>query len=139
MKKTQKRIKVKRSKSIRKKKGGDCGCGLKDPFKFRGGYGTASFPRELHSNSNIIPLNQNISTGSDPLGTANIIQERFARFSAGGKKSKTRRRRKLKKGGGLLLDPILGNGVSNVILGATGSAGNMNIAYGINGQKPIAM
>jgi len=127
MKGSQRRRKTKRSKTIRKKKGGDCGCGKKS---FMGGYGAASYQGGI--NNSIYPINNNIGGQSDPLAAGNISEERFAKF-VGGRKS----RRKVRFGG-MSADLLLGNfGSSNSVLSSGTTLGGINAAQMINAQKPF--
>lgn len=130
MKKTQhkKRI-MKKRKTIRKKRGGDCGCNKKiaGPYlPFTGGYGTASYQGGI--NDSILPLNGQIGTNGDPIAPANISQERFTPISLGG------RRKYKKRKGGRSFDLLLGNSTNNTFLGMGTTTGSMNIANGIMGK-----
>jgi hypothetical protein len=134
MKKTQhKKRHLKKRKTIRKKRGGDCGCNKKlFPIvpEYTGGYGSASYQGGL--NDKMLPLNSGISGANDPSDSSNIAQERFSTFPKlfGGK-------RKLKKRkGGSSFDVLLGDSANtNTFLGMGTSTGSMNIAGAIMGKK----
>jgi hypothetical protein len=114
---------------MRRKKGGDCGCGK----KIFGGYGAASYQGGI--NNTILPLNNNNGSVSDPLASGNITEERFAKF-VGGKKS--RKNKKSVRFGGMSTDLLLGNfGSSNPLLNSATSSHAINAAQVINGQKPF--
>ena len=133
MRKTQhKKRHGRKRKTIRKKRGGDCGCNKK-PFplpEFTGGYGPASYQGGI--NDKILPLNGQLSTNGDPSDSANIAQGRFTSFTKlfGGKcKSK-------KSKGGMSFDTLLGDSANtNPFLGMGTSSGSMNIASTIMGKK----
>lgn len=133
MRKTQhKRRHQKKRKTIRKKRGGDCGCNKKlFPLpEFTGGYGPASYLGGI--NDKILPLNSIISTSSDPSDSANIAQERFSTFPKlfGGKRKSKKRK------GGRSFDLLLGDSVNtNDFLGMGTSSGSMKIANVIMGKQ----
>jgi hypothetical protein len=130
MKRTQIRKKAKRTRTIRKKKGGDCGCNKKP---FTGGYGEASYQGGLDRYIN--PINTNQGGANDPLSLNNITNERFAKY-VGGKKSRKYRKRNAKYGGGFPSDLLLGESAqNNPILGLGTSLGTINMAKVITGKN----
>ena len=129
MKRTQIRKKAKRTRTMRKKKGGDCGCNKK---LFTGGYGPASYQGGI--DNTILPINTNIAGPNDPLSVNNITDERFAKF-IGGKKSRKYRKRKTKYGG-YSADLLLGESANtNPILGAMTSTGSNSMVKILTGQR----
>jgi len=134
MRKTQhkKRHHLKKRKTIRKKRGGDCGCNKK-PFPvpvFTGGYGPASYQGGL--NDKMLPLNGAVSSAGDPSDSSNIAQERFSAFPKifGGKRKSKKRK------GGMSYDALLGDSVDkNDFLGMGTSTGSMKIASAIMGKQ----
>lgn len=133
MRKTQhKKRHLKKRKTIRKKRGGDCGCNKK-PFplpEFTGGYGPASYQGGI--NDKILPINGSLGSGGDPSDSSNIAQERFSTFPKmfGGKRKSKKRK------GGASFDALLGDSVNtNAFLGMGTSAGSMNMANAIMGKK----
>ena len=129
MKRTQFRKKAKRTRTMRKKKGGDCGCNKK---LFSGGYGEASFQGGIDKYMH--PINTNIGETNDPLSLNNITDERFAKFT-GGKKSRKYRKRKMTFGG-FPSDLLLGeSSQTNPILGAGTSIGSISMAKIITGKN----
>jgi hypothetical protein len=129
MKRTQIRKKAKRTRTMRKKKGGDCGCNKK---LFSGGYGEASYQGGIDKYIN--PMNTNQGGANDPLSLNNITNERFAKF-VGGKKSRKNRKRKITFGG-FSSDLLLGESAqTNPILGLGTSLGSINMAKVITGRN----
>jgi hypothetical protein len=124
---------IKRRKTNRKIKGGDCGCGANktkqsvDPMF--GGYGAASYQGGI--NGSILPLNTEIGTRSDPMDAANIQSGRFIGHSGGKRKQKKTR-------GGFTVDPLLGNSLyTNPVLNAGTSFGAANMSRTITGQSSM--
>uniref|UniRef100_A0A6C0B784 Uncharacterized protein n=1 Tax=viral metagenome TaxID=1070528 RepID=A0A6C0B784_9ZZZZ len=131
MRKTQhKKRHLKKRKTIRKKRGGDCGCAKKQypiPEIF-GGYGPASYQGGI--NDKIIPLNGAITSANDPSDSSNIAQERFSPNLFGGKRKSKKRK------GGMSYDVLLGDSLNkNAFLGMGTSTGSINMANGIMGKK----
>jgi len=130
MKKSQyKKRKTRKSKTIRKRRGGDCGCNKLKPipdaqsYMGFGGYGQAGYQGGL-PNGTVIPINDSIGSAADLTDKSNIHQGRFSPLLGGKKK----RNKKTKGGMNITNDWLLGSSTTDNLFTGFGTTTGSNAA-----------